>query len=608
MKRRKREIPSAAPGREAGQDELRRRSVSETIGRLTPYMRGYRAAAVLCPVVMLIEVVTDVTIPLLMREIVNRGILAGDQQLVVRYGLLMILSAIIGLVTGVASAFLGAYAGFGFGARIRDSLFTSIQRFSFRNLDRFSIPSLITRLTNDVNNLANTVMMLLRMGIRAPAMFVFALVMAIRIDAELAVVFAVAIPLLIVTVLMIMRRAHPRFVRMQSRVDRVNARVQENLAGIRVVKSFVRQDHEKERFAEANDDLRNSAFSAISLVIIMGPIMSLVVSGCIVAILWIGGLRIIDSTLLPGDLMSFVTYVGQILFSLMMLSMLFLNFTRGKTSSDRILEVIDTEVDILSPEAKPDFTPVARLGDASIRFEAVRFRYHGNARDALEDINLDIRPGETIGIIGSTGSGKTSLIQLIPRLYDVTEGRVLVGGVDVRDYDLAALRDGVAVVLQRNTLFSGTIRSNMLWGKSDATDAEIETALRQAQAWDFVVADPAGLDAAVEQEGTNYSGGQRQRLCIARALLKKPQVLILDDSTSAVDMATDARIRRVFKSELAGVTTLIIAQRIASIEHADRVLVLDDGRIDAFGSIAEVREQSAIFREIQESQQRGIAS
>ncbi len=587
---------------------MRRRGVSETIRRLIPYLQGYRAAAILCPVVMLIEVVTDVTIPLLMREIVNRGILAGDQQLVVRYGLLMILSALIGLATGVASAVLGAYAGFGFGARIRDSLFTSIQRFSFRNLDRFSIPSLITRLTNDVNNLANTVMMLLRMGIRAPAMFVFALVMAIRIDAELAIIFAVAIPVLALTVLTIMRRAHPRFVRLQSRVDRLNARVQENLAGIRVVKSFVRQDHEKERFAAVNDDLRDSAFSAISLVIIMGPVMSLVVSGCIVAILWIGGLRIIGDTLLPGDLMSFVTYVGQILFSLMMLSMLFLNFTRGKTSSDRILEVIDTEVDILSPEAKPGFTPVNRLADGSIRFEDVRFRYHGNTRDTLSDISLDIRPGETIGIIGSTGSAKTSLIQLIPRLYDVTGGRVLVGGVDVRDYELAALRDGVAVVLQRNTLFSGTIRSNMLWGKSDAGDAEIEAALRQAQAWDFVAADPAGLEAEVEQDGQNYSGGQRQRLCIARALLKKPQVLILDDSTSAVDMSTDARIRRALKTELAGVTTLIIAQRIASIEHADRVLVLDDGRIDAFGSIAEVREESAIFREIQESQRRGIAS
>ena len=577
-----------------------------TMLELAPYMRRYRWPAILCPILMLIEVVTDIVIPLLMRSIVNDGIMTGHQELVVRYGMMMILSALVGLGTGAYSAFLGARAGFGFGADLRSAMFRRIQRFSFRNLDHYSVPSLITRLTNDITNLSNTAMMLLRMGVRAPFMLIFAMIMAVRIDAELALVFVVAIPLLGLAIFAVMRRAYPRFKRMQTLLDRLNGRVQENLSGIRIVKSFVRQDYEKTRFAEANDNLRAGAMHAVSLVIILMPLMQFIVYACIVAILWFGGSRIAAGTMLAGDLLSFITYVSQIMFSLMMLSWLFMMFTRAKTSADRVLEVIDTEVDIVSPELEGADDVRHAVADGSIRFEYVHFRYPGNQRDTLEAIDLSIASGETIGIIGSTGSGKTSLVQLIPRLYDVSAGRVVVGGHDVRDYELGVLRDAVAVVLQKNTLFSGTVRSNMQWGRADASDAEIETALRQAEAWGFISDNPEGLDAEVEQGGQNFSGGQRQRLTIARALLKRPRILILDDSTSAVDMATDARIRRSFDEQLGGITTLIIAQRVASIEHADRILVLDDGRIDAFGTVEEVMASSQVYREIHDSQQRGV--
>ena len=571
--------------------------------KLSKYMTPYRWYAILCPILMVIEVLTDVYIPLLMRDIVNIGIYESNTQVVRELGFRMILSALIGMVAGMLSARFGAIAGYGFGTNLRADLYRKIQRFSFANLDRFSVPSLITRLTNDSNNLSQAAMMSLRMGIRAPALFTFALIMAHRIDPRMARVFWVAIPVLVIIIMVIIRLAQPRFREMQQRIDDLNAIVQEDLTNIREIKTFVRVDHEKRRFRRSNDNLMVSAFKAISLVIIAMPAAELVIYTTIIVILWQGGRGIVAGNMLAGDLISFLTYVMQILMSLMMLTGVFLQLTRAKASADRVIEVLDTEVDLHSPE-----NGLTHVADGSIRYEDVNFAYPGSENYTLRNINLEIKPGETIGVLGATGSGKSTLLSLIPRLYDVSEGRVTVGGRDVKDYDVQTLRDAVSFVLQQNTLFSGTLRENMQWGDEDASDETIITALKHAQAWEFVSELPDLLDSRVEQGGTNLSGGQRQRLCIARALLKQPLVIILDDSTSAVDMDTDEKIRRAFTKNLPDVTKIVVAQRIASVEDADRIIILDEGRVSDYGTADELMERSTIYQEIYESQQRGVIS
>lgn len=569
--------------------------------KLLPYFKKYRLPAILCPVLMFMEVVGDVLMPLLMSHIVDDGIKTKNIAYILQLGLLMVGLALFALFCGAYSSRLAAVASQGAGAELRLSLFEKIQTFSFSNLDQFSIPSLITRLTTDITNLQQAAMMALRMLVRSPAMLILALFMSILINPELAVVFLVAIPLLGVSLAVIMTNAHPRFRLLQKKIDALNTSVQENLISIRVVKSFVREDYEKEKFKKSNDELMKTALRAIKLVILNMPIMQLIMYGCILAILWFGGGMVTAGGMETGELISFISYVTQILMSLMMLSMVFLMFTRAKASGDRVLEVLQTDVDLRDPEE-----PVSEVADGSISFRNVRFRYATAGEDTLSDINLTICSGEIIGIIGSTGSAKTSLVQLIPRLYDTNAGEVLVGGADVRNYSLQTLRDAVAMVLQKNTLFSGTIRENLKWGNPGATDEELQAACEAAQAWSFISSMPQGLDTDLEQGGVNLSGGQKQRLCIARALLKKPKILILDDSTSAVDMATDAKIRDAFAENLRGITTLIIAQRIRSISHADRIIVLDDGKISAVGTHEELLKTSEIYRDVYTSQQEGV--
>lgn len=571
------------------------------LNKLLPFFRKYRFAAILCPVLMLIEVVGDISMPFLMSRIVDVGIADGDIPYITKTGLLMIFIALVALFCGAYSSRLAALASQGAGAELRLALFEKIQTFSFSVFDRFGVPSLITRLTTDVNNLQQAAMMGLRMLVRAPFMMILAIIMALFINRRLATVFLVAIPVLAAAMLLIITKAHPRFTNLQRKIDRLNASIQENLINIRVVKAFVRTKYEKEKFAASNDDLMAAAKHAVKLVILGMPIMQLVMYGCILSILWFGGNMVTLGQMRTGELISFISYVTQILMSLMMLSMVFLMLTRAKASGDRVVELLDTGVDLTEPE-----DPILTVSDGSVEFKNVCFRYAGGSgKDTLSNISLSIRAGETVGILGATGSAKSTLVQLIPRLYDVSSGQLLVGGGDVRRYALAPLRDAVSLVLQNNTLFSGTVRDNMRWGKADATDEEIADALRSAEAWTFVSAMPGGLDAVLEQGGVNLSGGQKQRLCIARALLKKPKILILDDSTSAVDTATDARIRESFASRLRGVTTLIIAQRVRSVEKADRILVMDDGGVSAVGTHRQLLDQSEIYRDIYFSQQQG---
>jgi ATP-binding cassette, subfamily B, multidrug efflux pump len=569
--------------------------------KLIPFFQKYKLAAILCPILVLFEVVADIVMPLLMSKIVDIGIKNQDIAYINRTGLLMIVLAISALVCGVVSTRYAAVASQGAGAELRSGLFSKIQSFSFADMDKFSVPSLITRMTTDINNLQQSAMMGLRMLIRAPFMMILALIMALIINRELALVFVVAIPVLAVGLALVMSKAHPRFLALQRKFDGLNTSIQENLISIKVVKSFVRTDYEKTKFKKSNDDLMKAAIHAVKLVIINQPLMQLVMYACIIAILYFGGGMVTVGKLQTGQLISFITYVSQILMSLMILSMLFLMFTRGKASGERVLEVLDTHPSITDP-----IDAVHKVSDGSVEFRNVGFGYAGDSRiSTLSHINLLIQPGEIIGIIGATGSGKTSLVQLIPRLYDVTEGAVLVGGQDVRRYSLEALRNAVAMVLQKNTLFSGTIRENLQWGKGSASDEEMQQACEAAEAWKFVRELPNGLDTDLSQGGVNLSGGQKQRLCIARALLKRPKIIILDDSTSAVDMTTDARIRQMFKTKLQGVTTLIIAQRVCSIEHADRIIVLDDGKINAVGTHNELLKSNEIYQDVYNAQQEG---
>ena len=571
-------------------------------GKLAPYMKKYRLLMLLSPLMMVGEVLLEVSIPMLMSRIVDEGIPSQDMALVLRLGGLMVLMAVASLLCGALGSVFSSKASIGVGSEIRAGVFNKVQSFSFANTDHFSTASLVTRMTTDINNTQNALIMVLRTLARAPVMLVSATIMAFRINASLVTVFLVAIPALAAALAAIAMTAYPRFQAMLKKYDGLNGSVQENLIAIRVVKAFVREPHEKRKFKGSNDSLMQASLKAERVIILNSPLMQLTMYACILAILWFGGHKIVAGTMLTGQLISFISYVTQILMSLMMLSMIFVNLVMSRASVSRILEVLDEPLDIT------DSGKAAEVADGSIEFQDVCFKYNPDqAEDVLSHINLKISSGQTVGILGGTGSAKTTLVQLIPRLYDATSGRLLVGGHDVRDYDLSTLRNNVAMVLQKNVLFSGTIRDNLRWGNAEATDEEIVAACQAAQAHDFVMSFPDGYDTDLGQGGVNVSGGQKQRLCIARALLKRPKVLILDDSTSAVDTATDAQIREALARESAGMTTLIIAQRVSSVEHADVILVMDEGRIAAMGTHEELLQSSGIYREVYESQQKGVA-
>lgn len=567
------------------------------------YLREYKKYAILTPIIMIGEVLMEILIPYVMAQMINVGIKGdGGTEFTVKAGLLMIGMAVVSLCFGALGGVTAARAGMGFGKNLRGALFNKVQDYSFANVDKFSTASLVTRLTTDVTNIQNTLMMLIRMAIRAPFMMVGALIMAVKISPKLSTVFFIAVPVLGLILVFIMTNAHPRFSKMLKKYDAMNASVQENLIGIRVVKAFVRERHEKEKFRISAEDVRSSQIMAEKLIILNGPAMQISMYACIVAILWFGGNMVINMTgMETGDLSGFISYITQILSSLMALSFIFISIVISRASIGRVVEILDEDIDI---KDAPNST--LTLEDGSIEFRNVNFSYSKNPDNlTLTDIDLKIRSGETIGIIGGTGSAKTTLVQLIPRLYDVLDGEVLVGGHNVKEYSLNTLRDGVAMVLQKNVLFSGTIRDNLRWGDENATDEEIENACKNAQAHDFIMSFPDGYDTVLGQGGVNVSGGQKQRLCIARALLKKPKIIILDDSTSAVDTATDAKIREAFRRELADTTAIIIAQRISSVQDADRTIVLDDGKVVAFDTHENLLKNCYIYREVYESQMKG---
>ncbi len=566
------------------------------------HIGNYKKQAILAPVTIIGEVAMEVTIPLVMAHIIDDGIRQGKVSYVAAMGGVMVLMALFSLIFGALSGRFAAVAAMGFAKNLRSALFRKVQDFSFSNVDKFSTASLTTRLTTDVTNIQNAFMMFIRMAFRSPMMFIFATIMAVRQNAKLSLVFLVSVPILGVAVFTIVAKAHPRFEKMLSRYDSMNAKVQENLTGIRVVKAFSREDYENERFTERTDEVRAAQFFAEKLVILNMPIMQLCMYATITAIIWFGGKMAVVGDIQTGELSSFIMYVGQILMSLMMLSMLFIMFVISRASMERIYEVLKEEPSIKDAENGSQIS----AQDGSISFRNVSFSYFDDMNNlALENISLDIRSGETIGIIGGTGSSKSSLVQLIPRLYDATQGEVIVGGHSVRDYPLETLRNQVAMVLQKNVLFSGTIRDNLKWGDENATDEEMIDACKSACAHDFIMDFPDGYDTDLGQGGVNVSGGQKQRLCIARALLKKPKIIILDDSTSAVDTATDSSIRAAFREKLSDTTTIIIAQRISSVQDADRIIVMDGGKITDIGTHDELMKTSTIYREVYDSQQKG---
>ena len=561
----------------------------------------YKKEALLSPLTIIGEVAMEVLIPTVMAMIIDNGVKKGDIGYIAKMGGLMVLMAIFSLCFGALAARFSAVAAMGFAKNLRSALFRKVQSFSFANVDKFSTASLTTRLTTDVTNIQNAFMMFTRMAFRSPIMLICATIMAVRANARLSLVFLFSIPLLAIAVFLILTNAHPRFEKMLRRYDDMNAKVQENLIGIRVVKAFAREKYENERFEENTKNVRLAQFAAEKLIILGMPSMQLVMYASIAAILYFGGRMAVGGDIETGALSSFITYVGQILLSLMMISVLFINLVISRASLQRIYEVLSEE-----PAIKDNSGSEISAGDGSVSFENVSFSYYDDMNNlALEHISFKIASGETIGIIGGTGSSKTSLVQLIPRLYDATEGRVVVGGHDVKEYPLKTLRDQVAMVLQKNVLFSGTIRDNLRWGDENATDEEMIDACKSACAHDFIMGFPDGYDTDLGQGGVNVSGGQKQRLCIARALLKKPKIIILDDSTSAVDTATDSSIRKAFREKLADTTTIIIAQRISSVMDADRIIVMDGGKITDIGTHEELMQKSAIYREVCDSQQKG---
>ncbi len=577
------------------------------IKRLARCVREYKWAAILSPACMIGEVTMEVLIPRLMAVLYDYGIEVGNMAVVLRQSLLIALCALASLAFGVASANSASKAATGFAKNLRHDMFYRVQGFSFSNIDRLSTSSIVTRLTSDVANLQMSFQMMIRMAVRAPMMMVLAMVSAMGISVRLSLVFCVALPVLVTVLVLLVPKVFRIFDGAFKKLDRLNTVVQENVRGIRVVKSFVREDREIGKFTDTSSELYRDFSKAEKILALNSPVMQFCVYGCIIAISWLGAGMVVQSGNLPqnglttGELSNMFTYVTQILSSLMMVSMVFVMLTMSRTPLKRCYELLTEEADILSPEA-----PVTQVADGSIDFENVSFRYSAQAKHrALKEVDLHIPSGATVGILGGTGSSKSTLVQLIPRLYDVSEGTLRAGGVDVRRYDLDVLRSEVAMVLQKNVLFSGTVKENLRWGNPDATDRELEKACKLACAHDFIMAFPGGYDYKIEQGGTNVSGGQKQRLCIARALLKKPKILILDDSTSAVDTRTDAMIRQAFREEIPGTTKLIIAQRVASVQDADMIVIMENGMVADVGSHSQLLERSRIYREVYYSQQKG---
>lgn len=567
------------------------------------YVKPYWKYFVLGPLCMIVEVVGEVFLPKIYSMIINNGVAKQNPGYVVWACVFMVLTAILMMLGGVGGAWFGAKAAVNFASDLRMDIYRKVQKFSFANIDKFSTGSLVTRLTNDVTQLQNFVNMLLRMFLRSPGMLIGAVIMAININPRLAVVLAVTTPVLLVTQFLVIRKGFPRFTLMQTKIDRLNASIQENLTNIRVVKSFVREDFEEEKFSKANGELKQAGLGALNVMITMMPLMMLIMNLTTLIIMWFGGNQVIIGDMKVGDFTAFLTYITQILMALMMLSMLFMNSSRALASSRRIREVMETNIDLNDKNAAHKDVQVQR---GEVEFKNVSFRYYKNsASTVLENINLKINAGETVGIIGSTGCGKTTLVSMIPRLYDVDEGQVLVDGIDVRDYDLTHLRNGVGMVLQKNVLFSGTIEDNLRWGDENASEEELVAVAQSAQADGFVRNFAEGYQTELEQGGVNVSGGQKQRLCIARAMLKKPRILILDDSTSAVDTATEASIREAFHSALKGSTKIIIAQRISSVMDADKIIVMNEGAITGIGTHAELIKSNCEYREIYLSQTGG---
>lgn len=587
------------------------------IRKLAPYTKGYRVYILLGILCSAGEAVLELMLPKAMSNIVDYGIGGnggtGDRTYILTMGLKMVLMALICLALGVGAAALAAKAGMGFGANVREVEYRQVQRFSFSNIEHFSTASLITRLTNDVSSVQMTLMMGMRMLVRAPVMLITALVMALRISLQLSQIFLVILPLLALMVFIVLRYVGPFFTSLQKATDGLNLVVQEDLNAIRVVKSFVREDREKEKFFQRSETLRQTAERAFGFVVTFIPMVNLIMGGTIVSIMWLGGHYVAGGQMLSGDLLAFFTYASEILMALMMVAMVMMVLTRSIACGKRIVEVLEEQPEITDDDAVKEIADDGTkreltLSDGSIRFDHVYFKYHPDSAEwNLTDIDFSIASGMTVGILGGTGSAKSTLVSLIPRLYEATEGAVYVGGHNVKDYTMETLREGCAMVLQKNTLFSGTIRDNLLWGDENATDQEMEAACRMACADEFISRMPDGYDTRIEQGGTNVSGGQKQRLCIARAILRKPKVLILDDSTSAVDTATDAKIRAALKEALPGSTKLIIAQRISSVMDADVILVLDDGKISGIGTHDQLMASNQIYREVYQSQQEGVS-
>ena len=571
------------------------------IKTLAKYIGKYKKASILTPCCMVLEVLMEVLIPFVTAAIIDKGIEAGNMQKIIMYGGLMILMALLSLCFGVLGGKFGAEAATGFACNLREGMYENIQTFSFSNIDKFSTAGLITRMTTDVSNVQMAYQMILRIAVRSPMTLVISIIMCFVIDVKLSCIFLGAALVLGVALFFLVKTTMKLFRQVFDKYDELNASVQENVSAIRVVKAFVRERYENSKFIKAAGNLYHMFVKAECMIILNNPIMMFVVYSCMIGLSWFGAQFIVAGNLTTGELTSLFSYVMSVLSSLMMLSMIFVMLTMSAASAKRISEVLDEKADIVNPE-----NPVMEIRDGSIVFENVDFSYkHGSGEETLKDIHLEIQSGETIGIIGGTGCGKSTLVNLISRLYDVDSGVVYVGGKDVREYDLEALRNEVAVVLQKNVLFSGSVLENLRWGKEDATLEECMEACRLACADEFIEKMPDKYDTWIEQGGTNVSGGQKQRLCIARALLKSPKILILDDSTSAVDTATDAKIREAFAKKIPGTTKLIIAQRISSVQEADRVLVLDDGRVHGFGTHEELLENNAIYQEIYETQTKG---
>ncbi|MBQ7706316.1 MAG: ABC transporter ATP-binding protein [Lachnospiraceae bacterium] len=574
----------------------------KTLGK---QIKEFKKASIITPVFMIFEVIFDMIIPLLMGKIVSNGIEKEDMNYIITTGIVMIVLAILGLVSGILGGVFGAKAATGFAKNLREAMFNNIQTFSFSNIDKFSTSGLVTRLTTDVTNVQNAYQMLLRMCVRAPFSMIIAMIMAFMINARIACIYLVAVLFLTTFLVFVMSRAMKYFSDVFKRYDDLNESVQENVSAIRVVKAYVREDYENEKFKKANNNLYGKFIKAEKVIAFTMPTMIATVNVTILAISWVGAHMIISHTggLDTGDLVSLLAYCMNILMSLMILAIMFVMVSMSLSSAKRIAEVLEEKADIVNPE-----NPVMEVKNGDIDFDGVKFAYSKNNEaggNVLEDINLHIKSGETIGIIGGTGSSKSSLVNLISRLYDVTDGTLKVGGVNVKDYDLEVLRDEVSVVLQKNVLFSGSIYDNLRWGNKNATDEECKEACRMACADEFIEAFPDGYDTHIEQGGTNVSGGQRQRLCIARALLKKPKIIILDDSTSAVDTATDAKIRKAFKEAIPGTTKIIIAQRINSVQDSDRIIVMDEGRINGVGTHEELLKSNEIYKDVYESQTGG---